>query len=209
MGMIAVLLLLGKVIRNKVPRTRELNIPSAVWGGGIGLCFFWLATHYSSDDSVSQYSQRYRDGLDQFSRVLGLFVFSALLLGFGHPIKGTTANLLEVTGASGALITPADAATQNKACCRTAWAVVRAIWHEAVPQVLYHQLLVWVQIALGLVICLAVDPYIGKSSTNTGTPTNNSTGISKYLSVLVALGFEAGADITPFAPVELGEHKIP
>ena len=62
-------------------------------------------------------------------------------------------------------------------------------------QVLYHQLLVWGQIAVGLVICFMVSPYVSDEVTAAGSG-NITTPTHNYLPVLVALGFEAGADIS-------------
>ena len=94
---------------------------SAIWGGLIGLGLFSAISQIETD-GTKLYVKQCRDGLEQFSRVMVLFVFSALLLGFGHPVRLPTPNLNHATGASGVLMPAISLPKQTR--WNTSWAVV-------------------------------------------------------------------------------------
>jgi hypothetical protein len=166
MGFLCVLLVVGKIARVKLPVIRTLLCPSCVWGGIIGLtAISSLNAYYDHRDQTGTGRGRFipkpfgdlNNGLMEISHILIAYVFSALVLGFGRVSKrGYT---LKNT--------------------------FRAVWHEAVPQVLYGQVLAWGQVCVALLVNLAF----------------REQGVfpdaSPYLGLVCTLGFEAGREVDP------------
>jgi len=167
----ALLLLLGRVIRQRTQLLRRIFLPSSIVAGGLGLVLGpqllgFLVTRTAGEGAVLSGGLFPEFVLTSWSALPGLLisvVFAALFL--GHPLPG-----------------------------------IREIWYRAGPQVVFGQTVAWGQYVVGLLLALLVlAPFFGTNPIagaliEIGFEGGHGTAAG-MAGAFEAAGFEEGTDL--------------